>query len=103
AVGNPAVTIAESAGWSLHEERADAYAGQNVELRFHLDSDASVQLAGLAIDDVSVTACRLPEADLAITKTDGQVSTTAGSPIQYTIMASNPGPSDAPGTTVADT
>lgn len=57
-VGNPTVTVQESAGWGVFERRADAYAGLNTELRFHLDSDTTVQLAGLAIDDVSVTACQ---------------------------------------------
>jgi uncharacterized repeat protein (TIGR01451 family) len=41
-------------------------------------------------------------ADLLITKTDGNASATPGSPITYTITASNAGPSDAPGATVVD-
>ena len=44
-----------------------------------------------------------PQADLAITKTDGQASATPGTPITYTITASNSGPSDATGATVTDT
>ncbi len=44
-----------------------------------------------------------PQADLSITKTDGQASTPPGTPITYTIVASNAGPSNAPGATVADT
>jgi uncharacterized repeat protein (TIGR01451 family) len=44
-----------------------------------------------------------PQADLAITKTDGQTTVLAGATITYTIVASNAGPSDAPGSTVADT
>jgi uncharacterized repeat protein (TIGR01451 family) len=42
-------------------------------------------------------------ADLLITKTDGVVSATAGGSTTYTITASNAGPSNAPGATVADT
>src|SRR4051812_25491937 len=42
-------------------------------------------------------------ADLAITKTDGVTTATAGGSVTYTITASNAGPSDAPGSTVADT
>jgi uncharacterized repeat protein (TIGR01451 family) len=42
-------------------------------------------------------------ADLAITKTDGVTTATAGGSVTYTITASNAGPSDAPGATVADT
>ncbi|HEY3569843.1 MAG TPA: ExeM/NucH family extracellular endonuclease [Thermoanaerobaculia bacterium] len=43
-----------------------------------------------------------PSADLAITKTDGVTSATPGGSTTYTITASNAGPSDAPGATVAD-
>ncbi len=42
-------------------------------------------------------------ADLAITKTDGVITATAGGSVTYTITASNAGPSAASGTTVADT
>lgn len=56
-VGNPAVTIAESSGWSVLTADISSFAGLNVEVVFHLDSDTTVQLAGVAIDDVSVTAC----------------------------------------------
>jgi uncharacterized repeat protein (TIGR01451 family) len=44
-----------------------------------------------------------PQADLAITKTDGVTTVTAGGSATYTITASNAGPSNAPGVTVADT
>ncbi|MBP6821675.1 MAG: DUF11 domain-containing protein, partial [Acidobacteria bacterium] len=44
-----------------------------------------------------------PQADLAITKTDGVTSATPGQSVTYTITASNAGPSNAPGSTVADT
>ncbi|ANB18193.1 Hypothetical protein I596_2181 [Dokdonella koreensis DS-123] len=41
--------------------------------------------------------------DLTITKTDGSTTYIAGSPITYTIVASNAGPADAIGATVVDT
>jgi uncharacterized repeat protein (TIGR01451 family) len=44
-----------------------------------------------------------PQADLAITKTDGVTGATPGGSVTYTITASNSGPSDADGATVADT
>lgn len=44
-----------------------------------------------------------PTADLSITKTDGSATATPGSSTTYTIVASNAGPSNAPGATVADT
>jgi uncharacterized repeat protein (TIGR01451 family) len=44
-----------------------------------------------------------PTADLAITKTDGVTAVTAGGPVTYTIIATNPGPSDVTGAVVQDT
>ncbi|MDA0246252.1 MAG: pre-peptidase C-terminal domain-containing protein [Chloroflexi bacterium] len=64
-VGNPTVTISESAGWGVHTRDISSYLGQNIEVLFHLDSDTTTQLGGLAIDDVAVTAC------LTIPDTDG--------------------------------
>lgn len=49
-------TIEESAGWGKMVADISEYAGDNVELRFHLDSDLNTQLAGVAIDDVRVSA-----------------------------------------------
>ena len=43
-----------------------------------------------------------PSADLAITKTDGVTSVTAGGTTTYTIVATNAGPSAAPGSSVTD-
>ena len=44
-----------------------------------------------------------PQADLAISKTDGQLNATPGSTLTYTIVASNLGPSAVIGATVVDT
>ena len=44
-----------------------------------------------------------PLADLSITKNDGVTTATPGGSVTYTITASNAGPSNAPGSTVADT
>ncbi|MBS1786344.1 MAG: HYR domain-containing protein, partial [Acidobacteria bacterium] len=56
--GNPQANIGGSIGWGLFSRRADSLAGLNTELRFHLDSDTTVQFGGLAVDDVTVTACQ---------------------------------------------
>ncbi|HJU39475.1 MAG TPA: proprotein convertase P-domain-containing protein, partial [Tahibacter sp.] len=103
AAGNPAVNIGASAGWATMSARADSLAGLNSELRFHLDSDGTVVLGGLAVDDVSVTACRALSADASITKTDGVTTAVPGGSVTYTITASNAGPDPATGATVADT
>ncbi|NWG00533.1 MAG: IPTL-CTERM sorting domain-containing protein, partial [Thermoanaerobaculaceae bacterium] len=44
-----------------------------------------------------------PEADLAITKTDGTTTYTPGGTLTYTIVVTNNGPSDVTGATVTDT
>jgi uncharacterized repeat protein (TIGR01451 family) len=44
-----------------------------------------------------------PQADLSITKTDGVATATAGGPVTYTVTASNVGPDNAAGATIADT
>ena len=97
------MNIGGAVGWGVLSRSVDSLAGQNVELRFHLDSDTTVQFAGLAIDDVTVTACRPLSADLAITKTDGVTTAVPGGPVTYTITASNAGPDSVIGATVADT
>ena len=102
-VGNPATTIQESSGWSQMTRRVDSLAGLNSELRFHVDSDTTVQFAGLAIDDVSVTGCRTLSADLSITKTDGVTTAVPGGSVTYTITGSNAGPDPVTGATIADT
>jgi subtilisin-like proprotein convertase family protein len=66
-VGNPTTTIAQSAGWGQRWADISPYAGQNIEALFNLNSDTTVQLAGLAIDDVSVTACQQIPSNPAIT------------------------------------
>ena len=55
-VGNPVTTIQEAGGWGRYRALVNDFFGKTIRLRFHLDSDTTVQRAGLAIDDVSVTA-----------------------------------------------
>ena len=63
----------------------------------------------VATDDPDVggasdpTATPLDVVDLAITKTDGAATEIPGTPVTYTIVASNAGPNGAVGVTVADT
>jgi len=103
APGNPAVNLGATAGWGVFSRRADSLAGLNSEVRFHADGDNTVVLAGVAIDDVSVTGCRAATADLSITKTDGVITATPGGSVTYTLTASNAGPDPVSGATVADT
>src|SRR6185295_7384575 len=103
APGNPVVNVPASSGWSVFSRRADSLAGLNTEMRFHLDSDNTINFGGLAVDDVIVTACRALSADLSITKTDGVATATPGGSVTYTITASNAGADPVTGATVADT
>jgi subtilisin-like proprotein convertase family protein len=57
-VGDPTVTIQQSAGWSLRWADISAYAGQNIQAVFNLSSDSTVNFAGLAIDDFTIAACQ---------------------------------------------
>ena len=72
----------------------------------------SVNLSGLAatafsgtmtagMGDLASVARR--EADLAVTKTDGSATATAGSAVSYTVTVSNSGPSNVTGATFTDT
>ena len=71
-----------------------------------LSNTATVAGAGdpnSANDSATDTDTLTPQADLAITKTDGVTTATPGGSVTYTITASNAGPSNATGATVADT
>ena len=74
-----------------------------------ITNTATITAPGTVVDNDQVnntasdTDTLVPQADLAITKTDGVTTVTAGGSTTYTITASNAGPSDAPGTKVADT
>lgn len=59
-VGTLPVTVAQSIGWSHMETDITAYAGQSIQVVFHLDSDNAVNYGGFAVDDVRVVACDFP-------------------------------------------
>ncbi|HRI63176.1 MAG TPA: DUF4215 domain-containing protein [Polyangium sp.] len=56
-VGNPSVTLQESAGWGIYNADVSSFAGQQIEVVVHIETDGSGQYAGVAIDDVMVTGC----------------------------------------------
>lgn len=63
--------------------------------------------AGVSVSTGLTTTRNIPltstSADVSITKTDGVTTTVPGGSVTYTITASNAGPGNAPGSTVADT
>ena len=58
-VGTPDAAVHMSAGWGQLTADISSFAGTQVEIRFHLDANASGEFSGLAIDDVSIER-RLP-------------------------------------------
>ena len=67
---------------------------------------ATVASAGsdpdLANNTATDTDTLTPEADLSVTKTDGQTAAVPGQAVTYTIVVSNVGPSSVTGATVTD-
>ncbi len=102
-IGNPSQSITASAGWGTHWREISAYAGQSIELRFHLDADTTVQFPGYAVDDVTVTACA-PPPTLEVVKTVGtdvntcavasEIGVLAGTKVTYCFEVTNTGTSD---------
>ena len=100
-IGNPAATVAESAGWGRFSRTIDSFAGLNTELVFHLDGDNTVQLAGAAVDDVSVTACMPGVPEITMSKTvgltagvcgvDETLTVEQGTPVTYCYTVENTG------------
>ena len=84
-VGNPITTVQESAGWGVFNANISSYAGQNIEARFHLDSDTTGQYGGLAIDDVTVTACQPVAPAITVDKTVGTDPSTCASTGNITV------------------
>ena len=72
-----------------------------------ITNTASLAVPGSVVDTNPVTTASdtdtlTPQADLAISKSDGVTSVAPGTTTTYTIVATNNGPSDAPGATVVD-
>jgi uncharacterized repeat protein (TIGR01451 family) len=70
-------------------------------LTFTLMVTNSLGLAALTPDEVVITVSLL-QADLTLSKTDNQITATAGSLITYTIVVTNNGPSAVIGASVVD-
>ncbi|NOT53372.1 MAG: DUF11 domain-containing protein, partial [Deltaproteobacteria bacterium] len=104
--GNPLANrnafVRESFGYTASQLNLTSLAGQNARFRFRIGTDSSADDYGWFIDDVRVYTCTA-QADLAITKTDGATNEVPGTTVTYTIAASNVGPSNVTGATVADT
>ncbi len=101
--GNVNDTVNLPAGGSVTYTAACAIAASATG---SLSNTATATIAGdpnPADNSATDTDNLTPQADLAITKTDGITTATPGGSVTYTITASDAGPSNAPGATVADT
>src|SRR5947207_758256 len=68
-----------------------------------ISNTATAATAGQATDATATDTVTITlSSDLAITKTDYQASVVAGTPVSYTIIVTNNGPSDVTGASVAD-
>lgn len=74
-VGDPAVNIGQSAGWGLYSAGLSDFAGQTVVVRFHVDSDPSINLGGLAVDDVKITSAASAAVPVIVS---GRLETSGG-------------------------
>ncbi|HTG32602.1 MAG TPA: carboxypeptidase regulatory-like domain-containing protein [Thermoanaerobaculia bacterium] len=92
-----AATFFTTSGASLSQFNGNRY----LEYKAYLSTTDSAVTPTL--NDVTVCFSALSLADLSITKTDGVASAIPGGSTTYTITASNSGPGNATGATVADT
>ena len=53
-VGNPVVNMGLSGGWANYDANVSAFAGKRFRFKVRLQTDNSVQLSGVAIDDVKL-------------------------------------------------
>ncbi len=99
-------------------DSVDIPAGQSVTytLIATIDSGATGDLANTATADppagvpdldpadnsATDTDTLTPEADLGITKDNGQATSIPGTPVTYTLVVANPGPSDDPAVAITD-
>jgi subtilisin-like proprotein convertase family protein len=80
----PAVTISETAGWGTYNADISDFAGLPIELVFHVDTDNTVQLAGMAIDDVQLRYIGPVAANASV---GGRVLSPQGTGIPQTIVS----------------
>jgi subtilisin-like proprotein convertase family protein len=59
--------IGESAGWGRYNADISDFAGKNIQVTFHLDSETSVNLGGWAIDDVQLRQVGVVAASVPVT------------------------------------
>lgn len=84
APGNPVVNIGASAGWSVFSADITRFVNKNIEVVFHVDTDTTVNFAGVAIDDVAVRSCGAPTASNGIVS--GRITDPNGVPVDGAVV-----------------
>src|SRR3989449_4931531 len=98
--GHLAKGTTDASGWGSGRG-ASSFPGAAISMRMHLIDGDSSGAVNRSIQPAAVIPS--PQTDLAITKTDAPDPVVAGSPLTYTLMVTNNGPSSSTGATVVDT
>src|SRR3989454_6351664 len=98
--GHLAKGTTDASGWGSGRG-ASSFPGAAISMRMHLIDGDSSGAVNRSIQPAAVIPS--PQTDLAITKTDAPDPVVAGSPLTYTLMITNNGPSSSTGATVVDT
>jgi subtilisin-like proprotein convertase family protein len=84
-IGNPGVSTNFSAGWGTHWADISVFAGKTIQFKVKLATDNSVQLGGVAIDDVKLyDLCTAP----TITADPTNTAVCSGATASFTVAAS---------------
>lgn len=67
APGNPVTNIGASAGWGEYRANISDFVGRTIRVRFHVDTDTTVNFPGAAIDDVQIRGFAPTAAPVSIT------------------------------------
>ena len=86
APGSPVVNIGESAGWGTYQGNISdfaSFAGRTIQIVFHLDTDTSINFAGLAVDNVKLNFVPIVAANASVS---GRVADTKGNGVANALV-----------------
>ena len=84
-VGSPVSNIGESAGWGIYQGNISdfASAGRTIQIVFHVDTDTSINFAGLAVDDVKLNFVPIVAANASVS---GRVADSRGNGVPNALV-----------------
>ena len=86
APGSPVTNIGESAGWGTYQGNVSTYTSlgaRTVQIVFHLDTDTSINFAGMAIDNVQLNFVPVVAANASVS---GRVADTKGNGVANALV-----------------